>query len=650
MRGLVIKRKREMIEIPASDPRVESPTYRHPLAASGFPVSRKSDGHSFYDWMMDSFREWPDSPFTGTRERLPDGSFGAYHFHTYSEVDQVTHHLASGLRVLSLPSPPPIPFICIWSKNREEWTWVDLACVRQTITVISIFDAASDEMAQHILHQTAITTVFCGPEKVIRVAKLKAKCPQLRTIVHFDPISEDIRTQCAELDINLVSFQSVLTTGRESLIPDRPPTGSDFYAFSYTSGTTGLPKGVMSTYFSVEALITSIFLNKTSMQHSTRHLSYMPLAHLFERVNVLLILKSGAVVGFYSGDVMKIIEDAKVLGPAVFPTVPRMIKKIVADVQADIERLPWFYRIPVKAFLWWKRKCMDWFNTSESLLDSVFLRKYRHLLGTNLRTVICSSAPIDPGTLDYLALIFSVTIIQAYGQTETGPISGFSTTGHSPSSVGFPYPCTELKLVSLPDMDYYVTDCDSQGHPTPRGEILARGPCLFSGYYQMTAETEETIDGNGWVHTGDVGEMTKNGLKIIDRKKHFFKLSQGEYIAPEKIQNILLNHELIMQIFVTGDSNRDFLVAILYPSYPHLLEKYPTMTPKQIARNSDTEKYILDIFRIYGREKGLNSLEIPKRVYLKSKPMKDVFTPSMKLMRAAAQRKYAHKVEQLYSP
>jgi len=634
--------KASVFQVPGTGSALETPTYRHPLAATGFPLTLSPASHSCYDWLLSSFRLNPTCPCTGTR------SDGVFTFHSYAEVDEVTQFLASGMRVLDLSSSTRIPFVAIWSKNREEWVWVDLACVRQTITVIPLFDGASDMAVSHILQQTGVKTVFCSQERTLRVVKLKGTCEELRVIVQFEQVSEQLKADCAAVGLTIVSFQEVLQAGKLQSLPDSPPKCSDFYAFSYTSGTTGLPKGVMTTYGNLEAAVTSIVLNGTRMQAGTKHLSYMPLAHLFEQINLHLVLKSAGAVGFFSGDVARITEDAKALGPTVFSTVPRIVKRLVGEIQADIRGLPLLWRLAVRAFLWWKGKCMDWFDTCHSCFDAVFLGKYRGMLGPNLQEVVCSSAPIDSRTLDFLSLVLSVSIKQPYGQTETsGPITASLSHGRNSNTVGFPYPCMEYKLVSIPDLGYFVTD------HAPRGEVLARGPAVCAGYYKLPEETAESIDSEGWVHTGDVGLITAAGcLQIVDRKKHFFKLAQGEYIAPDKIQNILLNFDLVQQVFVTGDPMSDFLVAILYPSYPLLALQYPGKSVKALARSRETERYVAAAIRAYGLERGLNSLEIPKRLYLKSKPMKPnsgIFTPSLKLIRTAAKRKYEGKITQLYA-
>jgi long-chain acyl-CoA synthetase len=170
--------------------------------------------------------------------------------------------------------------------------------------------------------------------------------------------------------------------------------------------------------------------------------------------------------------------------------------------------------------------------------------------------MITGSAPISKEVLDFLKIAFCCQILEGYGQTECGAPAAITwvkdpTSGH----VGGPYPTLEIKLVDVPDMNYTSEDKDEQGNPMPRGEICYRGNNTFKGYFRQPEQTAEALDKGGWVHTGDIGMFLPSGaLKIIDRKKNIFKLSQGEYIAPDKIENKIAQSGLVQQIFVYGDS------------------------------------------------------------------------------------------------
>lgn len=184
------------------------------------------------------------------------------------------------------------------------------------------------------------------------------------------------------------------------------------------------------------------------------------------------------------------------------------------------------------------------------------------LLGGKIKLMSTGSAPIDKKVLDFLKICFSSPIIEGYGLTETATGGGATdladpVTGH----VGGPSEAIKIRLKDLPEMEYLSTD-----KPYPRGEICMTGPCIFKGYYKRPDKTAEAFDSDGWFMSGDVGMIYENGsIKIIDRSKNIFKLSQGEYIAPEKLENVFVLSPYIAQSMIYGDSLQSCLVAIVVP-------------------------------------------------------------------------------------
>lgn len=201
-------------------------------------------------------------------------------------------------------------------------------------------------------------------------------------------------------------------------------------------------------------------------------------------------------------------------------------------------------------------------DPTSTFYDKIVFKKFRAAMGGRVRFMLTGSAPISKEVLNFLKIAIGVPIFEGYGQTETTACSCLTdsedgTAGH----VGGVMPYCELKLVDVPEMDCYSTDT-----PYPRGEICFRGNSTFVGYFREPEKTAETLDKDGWVHTGDVGCLLSNGaLKIIDRKKNIFKLSQGEYIAPEKLENAYTEIDFVKQIFVYGDSLQSVLVGIIIP-------------------------------------------------------------------------------------
>jgi len=190
--------------------------------------------------------------------------------------------------------------------------------------------------------------------------------------------------------------------------------------------------------------------------------------------------------------------------------------------------------------------------------------KIRNRLGGRCKAMVTGAAPISPEVLDLLRIAFGCQVYEGYGQTEACAAISVTVTGdYSTGHVGCPLPCVELKLVDVPEMNYTAED-----KPNPRGEICVRGTSVCQSYYKEPEKTREAIDADGWLHTGDVGEIQPNGtLKIIDRKKNIFKLAQGEYIAAEKIENVVIRSPFIEQAWVYGNSLQVFSIAVTFFFY-----------------------------------------------------------------------------------
>jgi len=220
---------------------------------------------------------------------------------------------------------------------------------------------------------------------------------------------------------------------------------------------------------------------------------------------------------------------------------------------------------------------------SHGCYDSLVFNKIKKILGGRVRLMVTASAPISKDVLEFMKVCFGCPILEAYGLSET---SGAVTVTHwdDPISgtVGGPLKHCAIRLKDLPDMDYRITD-----NP-PRGEICIRSPCITPGYFMNPAKTAETIDSQGFLQTGDVGLIYPNGaVKILDRCKNIFKLSQGEYVAPEKVENIFVQSNFISQLMVHGDSLQSCCVAIVVPE-KDAVAKWAAENGKEVAAIYET--------------------------------------------------------------
>jgi long-chain acyl-CoA synthetase len=242
--------------------------------------------------------------------------------------------------------------------------------------------------------------------------------------------------------------------------------------------------------------------------------------------------------------------------------------------------------------------------------------------------------------------------MEGYGQTElTGATSVTFPEDKETGHVGGVTPCFLMKLQDVPDMSYFSTD-EKDGVLYPRGEVCYKGKAAFLGYFKEPEKTAETIDKDGWVHTGDIGEIQPNGaLRIIDRKKNIFKLAQGEYIAAEKLELIYAKSPLIAQIFVYGDSLQPHLVAIIVPDKEEVIKLEESKDYESYINSKEFHNRIFDWFKEAKVDQKLTSLEVPKDIYCTSDEFKiedGTLTPTFKLVRAEAKKKFLKEIRKLY--
>ncbi|GJZ83991.1 long chain acyl- synthetase 6, peroxisomal-like protein, partial [Tanacetum coccineum] len=270
-------------------------------------------------------------------------------------------------------------------------------------------------------------------------------------------------------------------------------------------------------------------------------------------------------------DSMKLMDDMVSLRPTVFFGVPRVFNRLYAGITSAVQSSGVLRKRLFNAAYAAKRQAILDGKNSSAMWDTLVFNKIQGMLGGRVRFIMSAASPLSPDVLEFLRVCLGCVFLEAYGMTENScAISNMDFGDNLCGHVGSPSPACEIKLVDVPEMDYTSAD-----QPHPRGEICIRGPTVFQGYYKDEVQTREIIDEDGWLHTGDIGLWLPEGrLKIIDRKKNIFKLSQGEYVAAEKIENVYVNSKFVAQCFVygmidftfisvSGDSLKSSLVAVV---------------------------------------------------------------------------------------
>ncbi|KDD73239.1 AMP-binding enzyme, partial [Helicosporidium sp. ATCC 50920] len=387
------------------------------------------------------------------------------------------------------------------------------------------------------------------------------------------------------------------------------------------------------------------------------YISYLPLAHIYERFFFSLMTYLGAAVGFYRGDVLLLLEDIEALRPTVFCSVPRLWNRIYDRVQAQVAQASAPARALFHAAYASKKAALEAGDVDGGrwapLWNRLVFGKIKAKLGGRVRVMVSGSAPIAPEVLMFLKICFDAHVIEGYGMTETSASAIVSAPGDPVlGHVGPPLPGVEVKLVDVPEMGY--TNADA---PHPRGEVCLRGPIVFKGYYKDPVNTAEALDSEGWLHSGDIGAWLPGGrLKIIDRKKNIFKLSQGEYIAPEKIEAVYGRSPFVAQSFVYGDSLKGALVAVVVPDAEHLLPWAATRSwgadLAQLCADPRVRASVLHSMQEEGRAAGLKGFEQVAAVHLHPELFSaenGMLTPTFKLKRPQVQARFQTHIDDMYA-
>jgi len=349
--------------------------------------------------------------------------------------------------------------------------------------------------------------------------------------------------------------------------------------------------------------------------------------------------------GIFGGDTRKLKEDMAILKPDMFPSVPRLFNKFYGAINAKLRAAEGIKGALVAKALDSKLKHYEnGGHYTHRVWDNIVFKQMQSALGGNCKYMLTGSAPISNEVRRFMKICFACPFVEGYGQTE-GLGSQFISRPEDPEfgHVGGPLPMLEFKVKDVPEMNYFSTDTDEEGNLTPRGEILSRGANIISGYYKNKEKTDAAIDEDGWLHSGDIGMIRPNGsLKIVDRVKNIFKLSIGEYIAPDKLQEIYKTVRGCSDIFVYGDSLKSVLVAIIFSEKPELLSVAKDLgiegTFEELCANPKINEHFVKDLLAKQKESGLKGFERIKKLILTPKSFEelDLLTTTFKIKRHVA--------------
>lgn len=597
---------------------------------------------TLHEVFLQSVKISPNSDFLGTIK--DDKVIYASYLEIYNKVRIINKFLRDlGIKEKS---------ICgIFSTNREEWFISEQAILMLGGISCPLYSTLGKEAVKHILEETEMENIFLSGDKPSYLIDniFNDNTLSVKRMFLFDQISssEMEKLESANIEIhffsdiyanskiNKLTIKELEFVGNNTNNPvfdteTKKTNPNDVITICYTSGTSGLPKGAMltnSNFISVIAGFTRGHDDQAllDVDRNVVYISYLPLAHVMEKVCFYVVVSVNAKIGFFSGNRKRLQLDMKIIKPTMLPGVPRvfdmMKERILQKIKARGIIASIIFNLALKYKLWRQKNG----HLISNVLDFLIFKKIKNEFGGCFRFGLSASAPLNPDVSCFFQAIFSMRIYEAYGQTEALAANMLQPIGGTePGSVGIPFPSMLVKLEK--------TDKPGQS------EILLKGQNVFKGYYKKPERTKEAIDKNGWLHTGDIGEVRNNIFFITGRIKDIFKISLGEYIVPELLEQ-KLKLPCVDDLFITGKDLVSFIVCLAF-----------------VSDSSSTDEEIIEKIIENAKElaeKGdINAYEVPRHVKIVREELtidNNMITVTAKKCRSVIATKYEKEIELMYT-
>src|SRR3954468_23707006 len=550
---------------------------------------------------------------------------------SYAELGGIVAEIARGFVDLGLAQGDRVALLCT---TRVEWTYADFGITTAGGVVVPIYPTNSPEECAWVAGNSQSRFIVCeNAEQVAKIAAVRGELPDLEAVVSIEPGVEgalsldDLRERGRSRD------RAEIAARVAAVKPEDP------YTIIYTSGTTGPPKGCVLTHGNYRT-VTRMCEEIDVIEAGEIVYLYLPLAHSYALLIQLLGVDLGAPIAYWSGDPQQIVPDLMATKPAYLPSVPRIFEKIYTLVTAnnDPEQIAAATQLGLKVRRMQEvgQAVPDDLQAAFDKADAELFVNVRNLFGGNLKQATSGAAPIAKEILEFFYAC-GAPVLEGYGMTETSTVTTTSTVAdHKLGTVGRAIPGSEVRIAA-------------------DGEILVRGPHVFGGYYGKADTTAfGAKDEDGWLHTGDLGELDEEGyLSITGRKKDIMITAGGKNLTPANLENDLKRSRWISQAVIHAD-RRPYPVALI------------TLDPEEIvdfAREHDlpedlpslhTEPKVLEL--IQGELDKVNEnyarVEQIKRFFILDHDLSQEtgeLTPTLKVKRNVVNEKYAGAFEALYS-
>ncbi len=510
-----------------------------------------------------------------------------------------------------------------------DYTVVDLACTYLGVVSVPLQTSSPASQQRAIVDETASRMVAASVERLDRAVELALDSPSVERVLVFD-FHPEVSDHADALDgardrlagagrsVRVDTLPEVLRRGAG--LPEAPlfvpADGDDPLAMLiYTSGSTGTPKGAMYTDRLTSAMWGGAW-SKLFSEDETVTFSYMPMSHVAGHSSLKNTLARGGITYFTArSDLSTFFEDIALARPTELSLIPRICELIFQKYQSELDR-----RTTAA-------------TSDRAALEALVKEEIRvDLLGGDVAWAGCASAPLSAELTAFMESLLGLDLHIIYGSTEAAAVS---VDGEMLSP-----PVIDHKIIDVPELGYYRTDS-----PYPRGELLLKTDALIPGYYNHPELTAEFLDEDGFYRTGDIVAETGPGRHtIIDRRKSVLKLSQGEFVATARLEAIFAYSPLVRQVFVYGNSERSYLLAVVVPS-ADALDRFE-------GRTEELRQELSDSFVRVAKEEGLNSYEIPREFLIETEPFSQdngLLSDHRKLLRPRLLERYRARLEELYA-
>jgi len=598
---------------------------------------------TIYELMATSVKKHPNNRCMGARdvlavfkeEKMQTGADGKqekktwtkikkseYKWKSYSEVFEEAKLYGYGMRALLDKSPEKR--VAIFSNTCPQWMTFAQGCWSQSITVVTAFANLSEEALVHVFKETEVEVIFTAGELLGQLIEAKGELPKLKQFIYHGKATEHDLQALRSRNCIVNSLDDIRKMGvaaAEAQMEVNPPKPKDLAAIMYTSGSTGMPKGVMISHSNIIATVAaarvSLGGNNFEIGSQDRFIGYLPLAHIFEMVLELILLCNGGSIGYATPQTLtkegtrECEGDLMELRPTIFPGVPQVWEKMKKGAMDKIQHQPKPMQWIFWAAYYFKKRAIKATHPTP-FLDQYVFSKFAEQLGGKVRLGVCGGAPLSPPSHWFARICFVHPIVQVYGLTETCGGGAWLPLDHiATNRAGAPLPSVEVKLVDAPEMGYKAAN--------NQGEVWIRGPSVTAGYFKNSKKTEEAFKEGGWFASGDIGEWASDEtLSIIDRMSNMTKLAHGEFIALESIEKKYSENEYVKQILVFADSSRPHAIAIVVPERKKIeslaSSKGVSGSFNEMCKDEKVKSAVLSSLQSSG--KGLSPIETVKGVVL----------------------------------